>query len=113
MQSFGFIELIKPEYQTYIITSYYYPPAPFHFETFYNKLSEKSMRNIFIINFTKKKIFILDQLIYPGKTTVTDCFRIGNIGRLFENDMKILADSIQQVCKEMNIDLPLKNVIQQ
>jgi hypothetical protein len=42
MQSFGFIELIKPDYQTYIITSYYYPPAPFHFETFYNKLSEKS-----------------------------------------------------------------------
>jgi hypothetical protein len=44
MKSFGFVELIKPEYQTYIITSYYYPPAPFHFETFYNKLSEKSMR---------------------------------------------------------------------
>jgi aspartate aminotransferase-like enzyme len=42
MQSLGFKELIKPEYQTYIITSYYYPPAPFHFETFYNKLSEKS-----------------------------------------------------------------------
>jgi 2-aminoethylphosphonate-pyruvate transaminase len=48
MQSFGFIELIKPEYQTYIITSYYYPSAPFHFETFYNKLSEKSMRIHFI-----------------------------------------------------------------
>jgi len=41
MQSLGFTELIKAEYQTYIITSYYYPPAPFHFETFYNKLSEK------------------------------------------------------------------------
>jgi hypothetical protein len=44
MQSFGFMELIKPEYQTYIITSFYYPPPPFHFETFYNKLSEKSMK---------------------------------------------------------------------
>jgi hypothetical protein len=42
MQKLGFIELIKPEYQTYIITSYYYPPGPFQFETFYNKLSEKS-----------------------------------------------------------------------
>ncbi|UJR10110.1 hypothetical protein I4U23_014332 [Adineta vaga] len=91
MQSFGFIELIKPDYQTFIITSYYYPPAPFHFETFYKKLSEK------------------DQLIYPGKTMVADCFRIGNIGRLFEKDMEILAESIKQVCKEMNIDLPLKN----
>jgi hypothetical protein len=44
MKSFGFTELIRPEFQTYIITSYYYPPAPFHFETFYSKLSEKSRR---------------------------------------------------------------------
>jgi hypothetical protein len=42
MKKLGFVELIKPEYQTYIITSYYYPPEPFQFETFYNKLSEKS-----------------------------------------------------------------------
>lgn len=45
MRELGFKELIKPEYQTYIITSFYYPPAPFHFETFYNKLSEKSKSN--------------------------------------------------------------------
>lgn len=43
MRTLGFVELIKPEYQTYIITSYYYPPAPFDFQTFYNKLSEKRM----------------------------------------------------------------------
>ena len=42
MQKLGFVELVKAEYQTYIITSYYYPAAPFHFETFYQKLSEKS-----------------------------------------------------------------------
>ncbi|CAF0832049.1 unnamed protein product [Adineta steineri] len=91
MKSLGFIELIKPEYQTYIITSYHYPPAPFHFETFYKKLSEKN------------------QLIYPGKTTKTDCFRIGNIGRLFQTDMEKLAECIKQVCNDMNIELPLKN----
>ncbi|CAF1066783.1 unnamed protein product [Didymodactylos carnosus] len=50
------------------------------------------------------------QLIYPGKTTVTDCFRIGNIGRLYSTDMEILAKCIKDVCVEMNIDLPLKNV---
>ncbi|CAF3645416.1 unnamed protein product [Rotaria socialis] len=91
MRTLGFIELIKPEYQTYIITSYYYPSAPFNFQTFYNKLSEKH------------------QLIYPGKTTETDCFRIGNIGRLFENDMATLAECIKEVCEEMNIERPLKN----
>jgi len=60
-----------------------------------------------------KHFCILDQLIYPGKITVTDCFRIGNIGRLFENDMETLAECIKTVCKEMNIDLPLKNDIKQ
>lgn len=54
--------------------------------------------------------FLSDQLIYPGKTTVTDCFRIGNIGRLFEHDMQHLAQCIEQVCREMNIDLPLKSL---
>ncbi|CAF5119347.1 unnamed protein product, partial [Rotaria socialis] len=44
-----------------------------------------------------------------GKTTETDCFRIGNIGRLFENDMATLAECIKEVCEEMNIELPLKN----
>lgn len=44
MQKLGFVELVKAEYQTYIITSYYYPPAPFQFQTFYNKLSDKRMR---------------------------------------------------------------------
>ena len=107
MRQFGFTELIKPEYQTYIITSYYYPPAPFSFESFYSKLSEKSRTRKKTFSFINS--FFPDQLIYPGKTTVTDCFRIGNIGRLFENDMKTLADSIEKVCKEMNIDLPLKN----
>ena len=43
MREFGFKELIKPEYQTYIITSFYYPPAPFHFDTFYSKLSERGL----------------------------------------------------------------------
>jgi aspartate aminotransferase-like enzyme len=43
---------------------------------------------------------------------VTDCFRIGNIGRLFENDMTTLAQCIEQVCKEMSIALPLTSAPQ-
>ena len=54
MRKLGFVELIKPEYQTYIITSYYYPQTPFNFEKFYNKLSEKS---------NKKKKNALDNFI--------------------------------------------------
>lgn len=28
-------------------------------------------------------------VIYPGKLTAADCFRIGSIGRLFEHDMVV------------------------
>lgn len=49
MRELGFKELIKAEYQTYIITSFYYPPAPFHFETFYNKLSERGLSSRVVV----------------------------------------------------------------
>jgi len=45
----------------------------------------------------------LGQLIYPGKLTNADCFRIGNIGHLFPSDMQILLECIQDILKEMKI----------
>ena len=40
-------------------------------------------------------------VIYPGKVSNADCFRIGHIGRLFPDDTQRLVDAITQVCKEM------------
>ncbi len=44
-------------------------------------------------------------MIYPGKLSAADCFRIGNIGRLFESDMHALLAAIRVTLAEMNISL--------
>jgi 2-aminoethylphosphonate-pyruvate transaminase len=64
MRAMGFEEYLRPEDQGYIITSFPYPNHPnFNFEDFYRELNER------------------DYVIYPGKVSEADCFRIGSIGR--------------------------------
>ncbi len=45
-------------------------------------------------------------VIYPGKVSSTDCFRIGNIGHLFESDIRALLAAIRATLSEMVITLP-------
>jgi len=40
-------------------------------------------------------------VIYPGKLTKANCFRIGNIGRLKKQDILALLHAIEEVKKEM------------
>lgn len=88
MRAMGFQEYLRPELQGYIITSFLYPDHPnFDFEEFYRRLSQKGF------------------VIYPGKLTGTDCFRIGNIGRIFPSDVSALLAAIQQTLGEMEVDL--------
>ncbi len=85
----GFIPYLQPERQSFIITSFLYPDHPnFDFEEFYSRLGSKSL------------------VIYPGKLTQASCFRIGNIGRLFEADMDDLLVAIESTLKEMEISMP-------
>lgn len=52
--------------------------------------------------------FILSgQVIYAGKVTDADCFRVGNIGRLFPEDMKTLLRHVRDVMVEMGLPVPL------
>lgn len=77
--------------QSYIITTFLYPEHPnFNFETFYNSLSDKGF------------------VIYPGKLTQADCFRIGNIGRMNASHMHGLLDAIAATFDEMEIELVKK-----
>ena len=46
-----------------------------------------------------------DYVIYPGKVSNADCFRIGNIGRIFEADVKALLAAIAETISEMGIKL--------
>jgi 2-aminoethylphosphonate-pyruvate transaminase len=86
MRMLGFQEYVAPEHQGYIITSFLYPDHPdFRFQTFYELLNEKG------------------QVIYPGKVSNADCFRIGNIGRIFEQDVRILLACIRETLDEMGV----------
>ncbi|MFH1718262.1 MAG: 2-aminoethylphosphonate--pyruvate transaminase [Planctomycetota bacterium] len=88
MRRMGFKEYLKPEDQGYIITSFLYPDDPnFSFEKFYESLNKK------------------DYVIYPGKVSDANCFRIGNIGRIFETDVKALLAAIAETITEMGVKL--------
>ena len=87
MRDMGFREYLAPELQGYTITSFRYPNDPnFSFEDFYEKLNQR------------------DYVIYPGKVSNADCFRIGNIGRIFESDVRGLLAAIRETVAEMGFD---------
>ena len=88
MRRLGFQTYLRPEHQSYIITSFHYPDDPrFSFKAFYERLCEK------------------DLVIYPGKVTQADCFRIGNIGQVFLEDVERLVTAIEQTLEEMGVSL--------
>lgn len=88
MRRLGFQEYLRPEDQGYIITSFVYPQDDnFRFEEFYENLNDKGY------------------VIYPGKVSDADCFRIGNIGRIFEPDVRALLAAVQETLTEMNVKL--------
>jgi len=88
MQKMGFKTYLKPEDQGYIITSFHYPDHPhFDFQNFYARLSQKG------------------HVIYPGKLSHADCFRIGHIGRLGISDVRALMSAIAETLNEMNVAL--------
>jgi 2-aminoethylphosphonate-pyruvate transaminase len=86
MRDMGFEEYLRAEDQSHIITSFRYPThSNFHFEEFYKRLNEKGY------------------VIYPGKVSDADCFRIGTIGRISGNEIHDLLGGISRVMAEMNI----------
>ena len=90
MKEMGFKEFLDDAHDGYIITSYYYPEDPnFSFEEFDTRLGSKG------------------QGIYPGQLTEARCFRLGNIGQLYPNDMECLLKCIKEVLIEMNVKVPL------
>lgn len=80
MRELGFKTLLMDEYQSPIITSFLYPESnSFQFNVFYDRLKAKGF------------------VIYPGKISNADTFRIGNIGDVTNEDMKRLVAAIQEV----------------
>lgn len=79
MRSLGYKTLLPDEWQSPVITSFYYPTADFDFNTFYQKLKAKGF------------------VIYPGKISQADTFRIGNIGDVHPDDFRRLVDTIREM----------------
>lgn len=87
-RSLGLEEYLPEEIQGHIINSFLYPQHPnFNFERFYQKLNDK------------------DCVIYPGKLSKANAFRIGNIGQLFQEDMEHLVRSMAEVFEEEQITI--------
>jgi 2-aminoethylphosphonate-pyruvate transaminase len=90
MMALGFEAYLAPEYQSSIVTSFRFPAhRHFDFNQLYQRLSEQGF------------------VIYPGKVSDAECFRIGTIGHLFPNDVKSLVTAIRRTLEAMQIDLPL------
>ncbi len=88
MKDLGFEQLLPDNLQAPIIITFKQPNDPkFNFEKFYNALSEKNF------------------LIYPGKLTVAETFRIGCIGNLDEQDMRDTIKAVKEVVTELKITL--------
>ncbi len=80
MQRIGISALIAPEHQSRIITAFLYPDDPnFRFRSFYDAM--------------KARRFVL----YPGKVSHAETFRIGTIGHVFPDDIRQLLRCVREV----------------
>ncbi len=88
MRGHGFQPLLPAELQSPIITSFYFPKDPaFTFIKFYEAL--------------KKRRFV----IYPGKISQAETFRIGNIGHVFPADIDRLIGCVGEAVAELGLNL--------
>ncbi len=86
MRELGFETLLPDALQAPIIVTFRMPADPaFVFKTFYDCLAERGY------------------LIYPGKLTVADSFRMGCIGRLGEREMHGALDAVRETLRQMGV----------
>jgi len=86
MRALGFETLLPDRLQAPIIVTFHMPAdAKFVFDKFYDGLREKGF------------------VIYPGKLTVADSFRVGCIGRLGETEMKAFLSAVKEVMAGLGV----------
>lgn len=84
MRAMGFRTLLADRLQAPIIVTFHMPTDPkFVFQRFYDSLKDRGY------------------VIYPGKLTVADSFRIGCIGRLYPEHLKGALAAVREVLDEM------------
>ncbi|WP_058913410.1 2-aminoethylphosphonate--pyruvate transaminase [Entomohabitans teleogrylli] len=79
MRALGFTTLLDDALQSPIITAFYSPQvAQWRFSEFYQRLKAQGF------------------VIYPGKVSHSDCFRIGNIGEVYPQDISALLVAVER-----------------
>jgi len=86
MRAMGFQTLLPNDLQAPIIITFHMPTDPkFVFQRFYDGLKDRGY------------------VIYPGKLTVADSFRMGCIGRLYPDHMRGALAAVREVLDEMRV----------
>ncbi|MFQ2291994.1 2-aminoethylphosphonate--pyruvate transaminase [Aeromonas enteropelogenes] len=81
MAALGFEPLLPEKWQSPIITAFYSPAHPdYRFADFYQRLKGQGF------------------VIYPGKVSQADCFRIGNIGDVTPERVRDLLAAMASAC---------------
>lgn len=79
MVRLGYRPLLPKAFQSPFITSFHYPDGgAFSFAAFYERLKQAGF------------------VIYPGKISQADTFRIGNIGEVYPEDMERLLSAVEK-----------------
>ncbi len=87
MRKLGFETLLQDRWLSPIIVTFFNPAHQnFDFQTFYDLMKSKGF------------------IIYPGKLTVVDSFRIGCIGQLDDQVMRQVVSAAAQSLNEMGVD---------
>ena len=86
MEQRGFRTLLPAALQSPVITAFYDPCPGFDFPAFYDLLKQRRF------------------VVYPGRVSQAQTFRIGTIGHVFPDDIDELLNCISEVLKQMDID---------
>lgn len=86
MRALGFVPYLPDALQAPIIATFRKPADPrFDFEAFYQQMARRGF------------------LIYPGKLTAIDSFRIGCIGRIEERDLQRAVGAVRDALSELGV----------
>ena len=82
----GFKLFLKPEIQAPIILTFHAPPDPaYNFKEFYARVRDKGF------------------ILYPGKLTKVETFRVGCIGAVGPDEMRHAVNAVRDTLREMGI----------
>lgn len=87
MRQLGFETLLDNQWLSPIIVTFFNPAHPnFDFDRFYELMKQRGF------------------IIYPGKLTIVDSFRVGCIGRIDADVMRAVVSAAGESLREMDVD---------